>query len=135
MEFDQIPSYGGGKPISDLTTRGWLARNRRWLFALAGIVILLDVLAAGYFIVPAVLSGPPGGLDGCILSTSGEPVLATVRVGGVTRYTYEDGCFFFPELPPGPNQFNVETSAGVVLTQDVDILPGQAVALGTVRLP
>jgi hypothetical protein len=135
MDFDQIPSYGAGKSITDTSPRGWLARNRRWLVALTICVVLLDILATAYYVAPAILASPPGGLDGCVVAADGTPAVATVRVGEAARQTYPDGCFFFAELPPGPGQLSVETSAGVVWTQEVEILSGEAVALGTVSLP
>lgn len=135
MGFDQIPRYSGGTPITDLSMRGWLARNRHWLLMLTIGVVLLDVLMTVYSVAPLILSGPPGGLDGCILSASGQPVLAKVRVGDAARETYTDGCFFFSELPPGSNQVAVETTYGVVLIKDVEIISGEAVALGTINLP
>jgi hypothetical protein len=90
---------------------------------------------SGYYVFPSIFHQQPGGLDGCLLSASGQPVAAAVKVGDAERQTYSDGCFFFASLPPGNRQLSVMTSTGVVLTRTVRIIPDQAVALGTVQMP
>jgi hypothetical protein len=135
MDFDQIPTYGAGKPLTDTSWRGRLKRNRGWLLLLVTVIILADALAAVRIFAPEVFYGSPGGLDGCIVSNAGAPVQATVTMNGIARQTYADGCFFFPELNPGVGSLTVETSAGVVLTMGVEIVSGEAVELGIVSLP
>ncbi len=93
-----------------------------WLIFLIGMVWL-------YFqSLPPKL--PYGGLDGCLVSETGEPVMAEIHLANQTRQTYENGCFFFAALQPGQYQLEITTAAGDTWQQSVNILPGEAVLLG-----
>ncbi|MFZ5820888.1 MAG: carboxypeptidase-like regulatory domain-containing protein [Chloroflexota bacterium] len=135
MAFEESPRFDGQEGGVRSSWRNWIARNRRWLLALAVLFLLVDALAAAFLLSPPVSRQPPGGLDGCLADANGQPLQATVRVGEVARSTYADGCFFFPALEPGSQQMRVETASGETFTQTVQIVPGKALGLGTISLP
>ena len=96
---------------------------------------MVDGFVISYTSNPIAYQPEPGGMDGCLLTTDGQPASGNERIDDIPRPVYLDGCFFFPSLSAGSHQFSVETASGVFLTQNVNIIPGEAVELGTLSLP
>jgi len=133
MSFENSPQLNNPtKPVR--TFSGWVYRLRPVLLAVAGLMVVFDILFVAYQISPESFHALPGGLDGCLVTGSGAPVAATVSVDGLSRTTFEDGCFFFAILSPGEHQFQVETQAGIVYSQTVTILSDEAVGLGVIQI-
>ncbi|MBT3336867.1 MAG: hypothetical protein HN855_01815 [Anaerolineae bacterium] len=72
-----------------------------------------------------------GGLDGCLVSSAGDPIIAEVLYADQSRETYEDGCFFFPYLPSGKGELTVRRGTEDLI-YPVKIIAKQAVMLGEV---
>jgi len=133
MTFENSPKLKNpSKPVR--TFSGWIYTLRPVLITLSVLLVIFDILFLADKIAPEKFISPPGGMDGCLVTSSGAPVSATVWVDNISRPTYEDGCFFFAALKAGKHQFQVQTAAGIVYTQSVDILSDQAVALGTIQI-
>jgi hypothetical protein len=135
MAFEESPRFNGNQVVTHLSTQGWIHKHRLVLMLLVVIFLILDGFLFYYRLVPAVQAGRPGGLDGCLVSANGEPLSAIVRVGQEASQTFEDGCFFFSELPPGAREITIEAVSGERMVQTVEIISGEAVGLGTVTVP
>lgn len=112
--------------------RRWIGRNKQWLVALVVLLVLVDALLVAYVWLPSLSAGELGGLEGCLATASGEPLLGTVSIADVVRSTSTDGCFFFSALPAGSQRMSIVTNSGASLEQRVRIVSGQAANLGTV---
>jgi hypothetical protein len=133
MAFENSPRLNNpSKPVR--TFSSWLYKLRPALLALTVLLVIFDILFLVYKIAPDKFIRPFGGLDGCLVTSSGVPVTATVWVDNISNPTYEDGCFFFAMLTPGKHQFQIQTEAGIVYTQTVVIPSDQAVGLGTIQI-
>lgn len=135
MAFSESPKFSGGEIVSRPSLGSWMKKNRRWLLVIIAILVVVDSFVVSYASNPTAYQPEPGGMDGCLLTTDGQPASGSVRVDGILRPIYLDGCFFFPSLSAGKHQFSVETGGGVFLTQDVTIPSGDAIGLGTLSLP
>lgn len=135
MAFYESPKIEGGQIVSRSSLGGWIKKNRRWLLVLIAILLVVDGFVVSYASNPAAYQAEPGGMDGCLLTPDGQPASGIVHVDDLSRPIYLDGCFFFPSLSAGQHQFSVETSDGIFLTRNVQILPGEAIGLGTLTLP
>jgi hypothetical protein len=93
------------------------------------IVLTLSARMLGIF------SGEPGGLDGCIVNSAGEPTTGTVQLETIQRPISADGCFFFAELSPGEHELVIEISDGSIIRKAVEIISGQAVGLEIITMP
>jgi hypothetical protein len=132
MAFEHGPEIGNNGITEHRSLRGWLTRHERALYVIIGGLSIIILFLAGKVLYPSLLTNPPGGLDGCLTTLNGTPVSATVWVGDISRPTYADGCFFFPNLSPGLQQVRIETVSGQSSTQSVEIVSGQAVGLGNI---
>ncbi len=135
MAFEESPQFDGNQVVTHLSTQGWIHKYRLVLMSLVVVFLILDVALFYFRLVPTYYASFPGGLDGCLVSTNGEPLSAVVRVGQEASQTFEDGCFFFSELPPGNQEITIETVSGERSVQTVEIISGEAVGLGTVTVP
>ena len=109
-------------------------QNQRMILITVGIVAVLGCLVIAVQLLPLFAAPPPtGGLDGCLATASGEPVVTMLQIDAVTRPSYADGCFFFPNLPAGQHELLIHTSAGS-LSLPVTILPDQSTGLGTITI-
>jgi hypothetical protein len=133
MSFEQNPQFENGEIKSRQTLHDWLAKNERVLYAVIGILLVVTLVLSGRAL--GNFSGEPGGLDGCIVNSAGEPITGTAQVETTQRPISADGCFFFAKLSPGEHELVIKTSSGSVITQPVEIIPGQAVELGVVTMP
>jgi hypothetical protein len=133
MAFEQNPEFRDGGIKVRQSWRELLTKNERVLYAVTGIllviVLVLSLRALGVF------SGESGGLDGCVVNTSGEPMTATAQTEKTQRSTAADGCFFFSELTPGKHELIIEVADGSIVKQAVEIVSGQAVGLGKITMP
>ena len=101
---------------------------------LTRLVIGLCVLLLAFIIARAIIPTPaPGGLDGCLRSTTDAPLTGTVKVGDQAAATGPDGCFYFAALPAGSPILQVELPQGV-WQQPITINPGQATSLGKLAI-
>ncbi|NTU54970.1 MAG: carboxypeptidase regulatory-like domain-containing protein [Anaerolineales bacterium] len=133
MAFENSPKLKNpSKPVR--TFSGWVYSLRVALLGFTVLLVVFDFLFLAYKIEPDWFTRPSGGLDGCIATSSGAPVAATVWVDNNSRSTFEDGCFFFASLTPGEHQFQVQTEAGIVYIQTVDIPSDQAIGLGIIQI-
>jgi len=135
LAFEESPQLDGSQRSSGRSVRGWIARHARLLMVLAVLFLLADLLIAAFFYLPGMLKDPPGGLDGCLVGVDQSPIQATIQVGKATTATGPDGCFFFPELPPGPQSVEILPATGEPILMQVTILSGEAVLLGTMTVP
>jgi hypothetical protein len=132
MAFEHGPEIGENGITEHRSLRGWLNRHERALDIFIGVLFIIIFFLASRVLYPSFLTSPPGGLDGCLTTSNGTPVSATVWVGNISRPTYADGCFFFPDLSPGMQQIRIETPSGQSSTQSVEVISGQAVGLGNI---
>ncbi len=132
MAFEHGPEIGDNGITEHRSLRGWITRHERALDIIIGILFIVILFLAGRVLYPSFFKSSPGGLDGCLTTSNGTPVSATVWVGDISRPTYADGCFFFPNLSPGVQQIRIETVSGQSSTQSVEIISGQAVGLGNI---
>lgn len=135
MAFSESPKFKGGQVVSRPTLGNWMVKHRRWVLVLIATLLVVDIFVVNYASNPAAYQPEPGGMDGCLLTSDGQPAFGSVRVDDILRPIYLDGCFFFPRLSAGKHQFSVETSDSVFLTREVTILSGEAIELGTLSLP
>ena len=131
MAFENSPLLGEPTPAR-LTFTSWVYKNRRIILALT---VVAFVFGMAVFIIQILLvlhPAAPGPLDGCLATATGDPLVTTVRIGTITRPTYDDGCFFFfPNIPPGKQELIISTPSGEV-SLPVMIISDQAIALGTI---
>jgi hypothetical protein len=107
----------------------WISKYSRSMLLIIGLFFCLLISFSLVLILDDQLS-KPGGLDGCIVNAQYEPISATLQIKTLTKSTYEDGCFFFPNLEPGTHQLIITTKYGQVLELPVKIISGQATNLG-----
>jgi len=107
----------------------WISKHSRFMLLLIGFFFCLLLSFSLVLILNNQLT-KPGGLDGCIVNAKYEPVSATLQIETLTKSTYEDGCFFFPNLEPGTHQLIITTQYGQLLELPVTIISGQATNLG-----
>ena len=98
------------------------------------LVLAVAILGSGILLFSGIKLGarasiPPGGLDGCLVNAAGTPLIAEASFGNVSIQSYEDGCFFFHELPAGKGELIVRYS-GENWVFPVEIISEQAVTLG-----
>jgi hypothetical protein len=105
-------------------------RLRRLTRLVIGLCFVLLVYIIGRAAIPAPA---PGGLDGCLRSTTAAPLPGAVKVGDRATITGPDGCFYFTALPAGSTTLRVELPEGV-WEQPVTISPGQATSLGNLAI-
>lgn len=132
MAFEHGPEIGENGITEHRSLRGWLTRHERALDIIIGILFIVIFFLASRVLYPSFLTSSPGGLDGCLTTSNGAPVSATVWAGDISRPTYADGCFFFSDLSTGMQQIQIETASGQSSTQSVEIISGQAVSLGDI---
>ncbi len=135
MAFEESPQLDGSERKSNRAVRGWIARHARLLLVLAALFLLAEVLVAAYFYLTGVLKEPPGGVDGCLVGLDQSPVQATIKVGNITTTSSSDGCFFLPELSPGPQTVEIMPSKGEPFIIMITIISAEAVSFGTITVP
>jgi hypothetical protein len=132
MAFENSPRLD--KPsVTQVSFWGRVYQFRRIILVLAVIVVLISSAALAILLVPAIYATPPGGLEGCLINTSGAPLVTTVRSGTISAATDANGCFFFPSLPAGGQQLIVTTPAREV-NLPVTIVSNEATSLGTITI-
>ncbi|MBP1467318.1 hypothetical protein EYB53_016515 [Candidatus Chloroploca sp. M-50] len=131
MRSDANPRLPQPRPGLEHFNRDWFHRRRFWIWGAVAGIVLLELLLVVWLLFPAA----PGGLDGCLASPEGAPVMAMVTVGTQRKATYADGCFFFAELPPGRQQVVLEPVVGAPVRFEVEIVSDQALTLGTLMIP
>jgi hypothetical protein len=132
MTFENSPRLD--KPSATrVSFLGRVNQFRHLILFLAIIVLLVSSAAMAVLLIPVIDAQTPGGLDGCLVSAAGSPLVTTVHIGTVTAATDASGCFFFPNLPAGGQQLIVTTASGEV-SLPVTIVPNQATGLGTITV-
>ena len=131
MAFQNSPNFEDQTINNKFSIRDWIGRHARLVLILLGVFIALDIFLAAFLLVPKQ-SSEPGGLDGCVLNSDGKPVSATVQVDNISKSTYEDGCFFFPNLPPGEHQMTIQTTDGQTIMRSIVIVSREAVIVGDI---
>jgi len=131
MAFQNSPNFEDQIINNKFSFRDWMGRHARLVLILLGVFIALDIILAAFLLVPTQ-NTDPGGLDGCVLSADGKPISATVQVDDISKPTYEDGCFFFPSLPPGEHDMTIQTTSGKTIQRSIVIVSGEAVILGDI---
>jgi hypothetical protein len=106
MAFQNSPNFEDQTTNNKFSFKDWIGRHARPVLILLGGFFALDIILAAILLIPTQ-NTEPGGLDGCVLSADGKPVSATVQVNNISKSTYEDGCFFFPNLPPGEHEMTI----------------------------
>jgi len=131
MALEDSPELG--KPSSTrVTFSGWFRKNKREISLLASVVVFVSLVVFFIEILPVFHPFAPGGLEGCVATKSGAPLVTTVRIGSVTRPTYDDGCFFFfPNISPGDHELIVALSSGEIILPII-IISDQAISIGTI---
>ena len=135
MAFENSPKMDSPEHQKPSSLTDWLTMNRRkaYLFLLIVLVIWLLIAAMIIFTKPASNAGQYGGLDGTVISLSGEPLSSQVIINDKVAQTYDDGYFFFSDLMPGRYIMKITADSGY-LEQEVDIISGQVNTLGTIIL-
>ena len=134
MTFENSPSIQNPNQHRPASIKDWAIRHKR-VFFFGLLVLLVGWLA---FIAVTVIRNPVvkqayGGLEGYVLTPSGQPLAAELSIAGVTTHTYDDGYFFFNSLPAGSAELLIQ-SGGNETRQSVTILSNQAVSLGKIVL-
>ena len=133
MAFENSPSLADPeKPRTPLSR--WLYLHRRSLLALVVVGGVLLLVVSGLAVGPALKSAQPGGLDGCLQTTAGKPLVTDVTIGTFSRRTSADGCFFFASLPPADYQLVISATPHD-LSVPVKIEANKAVSLGSITVP
>ena len=133
MAFENSPSLNDPEKPRTPFSR-WLYLKRRSLLALVVVAGVLLLVVSGLAVGPALQAARPGGLDGCLQTPDGKPLVTTVTIGTFTRSTYADGCFFFASIAPGETQLVISTVPQAMLIP-VKIEANKAVDLGTITVP
>lgn len=132
MSFENSPKVGK-RPRTPFDWHAWVRRHRLVLLGICGLILMGNLVFLSIQVAPVMLAPEPGGVDGCIVNATGQPLGAIVMVNGLSRHTFADGCFFFAHLPPGEQSLSVSTDMGIRWTQPVVIKSGKAVGLGTLN--
>ena len=134
MAFENSPKFDSPTETRPATFQDRLYQNRRkWITA--GIVFAVVWVLGTTFLYLMTTNAfkEPGGVEGYLVTVTGEPAEAVVTIDDVKKRTYDDGYFFFPELPPGDHEMIIETTYGI-WREPVTVLSGQAVDVGKVVL-
>ena len=134
MAFQNSPNFEDQTINNKFSVREWISRHARLVLVIVGLFITLDIILAAFLLIPQQ-NTEPGGLDGCVISADGKPVSATVQVNNISKSTYEDGCFFFPSLPPGEHELTIQTAGGQTIMRSIIIVSREAVILGDIIIP
>jgi len=134
VTFENSPSLDANSTSGKKPPRLGAAKVRILLYSLMGllVVIFLGVVFSHLATRPSEL--PVGGLDGCVISPDGVPLVSSVEIGKQNKSTFSDGCFFFAAVPPGEYLITIKPSLGGEWSQKITILSGQAVALGEITI-
>ncbi len=128
MAFEESPSFEDIEKKEPKEKKPFPAWLRRVLFLTVTAFLLVFLLIGGSKLISRSIA-PVGGLDGCVLNKSGNPIMAEVSFGQQSKQTYEDGCFFFAALPVGAGELIVHRGNEEYSFQ-VEIIEGQALMLG-----
>ena len=133
MAFERSPGLDGTPQHRGLIT--WIFDHKRTMYIASAIAAGLLIAVLAFLLI----SSQPrdlvaGGLDGCIVSPTDDPVAATARIADQTAATQDDGCFFFASVPPGDHTLVLRLDDGTVVQRKVTIVPGQATMLGNITL-
>lgn len=134
MAFENSPKFTDPTEPSPATFKDRLYQNRRkWII---GGIIFAVVWILGttvLFLMTSNLLKPPGGAEGYLVTPTGQAAQAVVTIDTIIQRTYDDGYFFFPELPPGDYEMRIETNYGIWY-EPVTIISGQATDMGKIVL-
>jgi hypothetical protein len=132
MDFENSPplNYSKKPPRS---FKRWLEKNRRIILAIIVVLIVSLLTAVFLMIAPTLHPQPPGGLEACLLTPGGKPVVTTVKIATFSRTTGLNGCFFFPSIPPGDYQLIISTTSRDV-TVPIKIISNEAVDLESITI-
>ena len=134
MTFENSPSLDAyitsGKKPPHLN----VVKIRVILYSVIGLLAIILIGVVFFYLATRPTELPVGGLDGCVVSTDGVPLVSMVEVGKHSKPTLSDGCFFIAAIPPGEYQINIKPSLGGEWTQTIQIISGQAVALGEITI-
>ena len=112
---------------------GFFYKNRRKLLILSSALIILDIMLASFLFPGPTDPRMTGGVDACILDTSGKPYAGEVYLSGAAATTDPGGCFFFTGLQPGVHSLTVPFQ-NAEYRKPVRINPGEATSLGIINL-
>ena len=134
MAFENSPKFSDPSETQPATFKDRLYQNRRkWIIGgiIFAVVWILGIVIL--FLMTSNILKPPGGAEGYLVTATGQPAQAVVTIDTVTQRTYDDGYFFFPELPPGEYEMRIETNYGI-WNEPVTIVSGQATDMGKIVL-
>ncbi|MCD4672321.1 MAG: carboxypeptidase-like regulatory domain-containing protein [Anaerolineaceae bacterium] len=134
MAFENSPNFNDPSETRPATFKDRLYQNRRkWIIAGILFTVVWVLGLAALFLLTSNMLKPPGGAEGYLVTNTGQPAQAVVTIDTITQHTYDDGYFFFPELPPGEYELIIETNYGI-WREPVTIISGQAVDMGKIVL-
>lgn len=133
MAFEESPQFENNSLKTRSSFRGWVSRHARLLIFLTASILLINLVFLAFLVLP-VWASPPGGVDGCLASPDGTPILASVSIGKNSKATSEEGCFFFVNLKSGWHTMTIITADGQTYKRSIEIISDQALELGTVQL-
>jgi len=134
MAFENSPKFDSPTESQPSTLKDRMYKNRKkWIRGgiIFAVVWLLAITAL--FLMTSNFLRPPGGAEGYIVTVTGEPADALLTIGNVSQRPYDDGYFFFAEVPPGEYEMIIETTYGI-WREPVTIISGQAVDMGKIVL-
>jgi hypothetical protein len=132
MAFENSPRLEDPS-TSRVSFLGRIYQYRRIILLLAGLALFASLAALAILLIPVIYAVPPGGLDGCLISATGGPVVTSVHVGTASAITDASGCFFFPSLPAGGQQLIVTTPSREISLL-ITIVSNEATSLGTIPI-
>jgi hypothetical protein len=104
------------------------------MLIIAYTLLVMDICALTTLAPQLDDSSVVGGVDGCLVDSAGEPVLAVITISGAARLTGTDGCFFFPNLQPGIHNMTITLSDKTEVRHAVRISRGRATAMGSILI-
>ncbi len=136
MALDNSPRLNGTAPLFSKKNldRFFVQYQRVILLVSFGLITILVGFLLFSFFANQQTKLSTGGLDGCLVFPSEQPLNISVRVAGQNTNLSPDNCFFFSALPSGEFVLQVFIRETQAWEQNIQIISGQAIGLGEIEI-